>query len=136
MYAFLSEEWIEAARAIRERYAEGHTPPESVISVRINQIITDVPFDDGVVLAYIDTSSGDLALELGELDAPDAVITTDYEVAKSMIVNPDPALLMQAFLEGRIKVQGDMTRLLALQTAIPAGDGADGLAAEIQAITV
>jgi hypothetical protein len=54
MYVFLSEEWMIAAREIRARY-EGDLP-EITAAVRLNQVITDVPFGDGTVHAHIDTT--------------------------------------------------------------------------------
>lgn len=124
---------MQAAREIRERY-EGQLA-EIPISVRINQVITDVPFGDGTVTAYVDTSEGSMVLELGELDEPDAVLMTDYVTARAMLVERDPAVLMQSFMEGRIKVQGDMMKLMAMQAAVPADELSEQLAAEIESIT-
>ena len=62
MYTFLTDEWMEAARGLREQYAD--RLPDVDIEVRINQIVTDVPFGDGTVHAYIDSSDGSLELEL------------------------------------------------------------------------
>ena len=133
MHAFLSDEWFEAAEALRERYAD--QLPEAIMEVRINQVITDVPFGDGTIEAYLDTTSGQTRFELGSLDEPDAIVTTDYETARIMIVDQDPALAMQAFMEGKVKVQGDMMKLMAAQAAQPRNDAADELAAELRSIT-
>ncbi len=135
MHVFLSEEWFEAAEALREHYAD--QLPESAIEVRINQVITDVPFGDGVVYAYLDTSGGQAVIERGELDEVDAVVMTDYQTARIMIVDRDPALAMQAFMEGRIKVQGDMMKLMAVQAeaAQHTTEAAAQLAADLRAIT-
>ena len=135
MYDFLSDEWMAAAREIRERY-DGDLP-DVTIEVRINQVITDVPFGDGVINAYIDTSNGSLDLELGELAEPDAVLMIDYATAKAMIVERDPAIVMQSFLEGRIKVQGDMMKIMAMQASAAAQqtEAAERIADEIRAIT-
>jgi putative sterol carrier protein len=135
MYDFLSDEWMTAAREIREKY-HGDIP-EVTIEVRINQIITDVPFGDGTISAYIDTSSGSLDLELGELEDPDAVLMVDYATAKAMIVERDPAVVMQSFLEGRIKVQGDMMKIMAMQATAASQDAevAERVADEIRSIT-
>lgn len=135
MYDFLSDEWMAAAREIRERY-EGDLPAVTT-EVRINQIITDVPFGEGVISAYIDTSSGSLDLELGELAEPDAVLMVDYATAKAMIVERDPAVVMQSFLEGRIKVQGDMMKIMAMQASAASQHtpAAERIADEIRAIT-
>lgn len=133
MYVFLSEEWIIAAREVRERYAD--LIPEITQVIRVNQVITEVPFDEGTLNVYIDTSEGSVAVELGELDEPDAVMMTDYETAKAVLVGRDPALVMQAFLEGRIRVQGDMMKLMAMQASMPRNEHSESLADDILAIT-
>lgn len=131
-HPFLSEEWIAAAREIRQ--AHGDAPPVAVV-VKMNQVVTDVPFGDGTVHSYLDTTSGDPVLELGALDDPDVTITTDYETAKAIFVDQDPAAGMQAFMSGKIQVQGDMMKLMALQTAMPAEPDARSISEEIRAIT-
>jgi putative sterol carrier protein len=46
-------------------------------------------------------------------------VTVDYETAKAIIVDQNPQAGMQAFMAGKVKVQGDMTKLMAMQTAQP-----------------
>ena len=130
---FLSDGWISEVRAIREKYAD--EVPEVSAVIRINQVVIDVPFGDGEIRSYIDTSSGALVLDLGELDEPDAVITTDYATAKALFVEQDQAAVMQAFMAGKITVQGYMMKLMAMQTAIPDNETTAVVAAEILAIT-
>jgi hypothetical protein len=132
-HPFLSEEWMTAARAIREKYA-GEVPVVTA-SIRINQVITDVPFGGGEVRSYLDTSSGAVTMELGELDDADATVTTDYATAKALFVDQDQAVAMQAFMSGKIKVQGDMMKMMAMQTAIPSNDFSAKIPEEIKAIT-
>ncbi|MGB0113603.1 MAG: SCP2 sterol-binding domain-containing protein [Ilumatobacteraceae bacterium] len=132
-HAFLSDEWMQAVREIREKYAD--SVPDVTAVIRINQVITDVPFGDGEINAYIDTSSGQMSMELGELDEPDATVTTDYLTAKALFVDQDQAATMQAFMGGKIKVQGDMMKLMAMQTAIPSNEVTDKISDEIQALT-
>jgi len=127
-YPFLSEQWVEEARRIRAEY-RGKTPPVTV-PVRMNQIINEVPFGDGVIHAHLDTSGGELELETGHLDQPDLTITVAYGTAKSILIDGDAQAAMQAFLGGRIKVDGDITKLLALQSA-GLGDAANPAAAEL-----
>lgn len=117
-YPFLSEEWMEEAHKIREEFHGQVSPPAHV--VRMNQIITDVPFGDGgPIKAYMDTSEGELELDLGELDNPDLTVTVDYETAKAIFVEQNPQAGMQAFMAGKIKVTGDMTKLMAMQSQAP-----------------
>jgi hypothetical protein len=133
MYGFLTDEWIDAAREVRARYAD--RLPAVTIEVRINQIVTDVPFGDGTIRAYIDSTDGNLDLELGELDEPDVTLTTDYHTAKAMVVDQDPTVVMQSFMAGKITVQGDMMKLMAMQTAVPLNEASAEFAADLQAIT-
>lgn len=135
-HPFLSPEWMTAARAIREKHADAAPEVETVL--RINVAVTDVPFDSDTVEAYIDTSSGRLEMELGSLDEPDATITTDYETAKIIFVEQDQTVVMQSFMNGTIKIQGDMMKLMGLQTAMPTSgesDTAEAIAQEIKDIT-
>ncbi|MDP4692235.1 MAG: SCP2 sterol-binding domain-containing protein [Ilumatobacteraceae bacterium] len=136
-YQFLSTEWVAAARDIRDKY-KAQTPPITVV-VKINMVITQAPFDETIVKGFIDTSSGDMALELGELSDPEATVTTDYETASKLFVDQDPSAVMQAFMSGKIKIDGDMMKVMGMQTAIPqTGDAATvalAIAEEIKAVT-
>jgi putative sterol carrier protein len=52
-----------------------------------------------------------------------------------MFVDQDQAIAMQAFMSGKIKVQGDMMKMMAMQTAIPSNEFTETIAEEIKAIT-
>jgi hypothetical protein len=135
-YAFLSDEWVEEARRIRAEYA-GRTPAPPV-AVRMNQVVKGVPFGSGILEAHLDTTAGDLDLETGHLEAPDLTITVDYDTARAILIEGDAQAAMQAFLSGRIKVDGDITKLLALQSSgvVGAVDPASiEMARRIQGIT-
>lgn len=132
-HPFLSDEWMTAAREIRAKYAD--QVPEVTTVIRINQVITDVPFGDGEVRSYLDSSSGSMEMELGELDDADATVTTDYVTARALFVDQDQTIAMQAFMAGKIKVQGDMMKMMALQTAVPANEYSVKIAEEIKEIT-
>ena len=119
MSKFLSEEWLQQATAIREEYqGQGGAPP---VTMRMNLVINEVPAEvgSGQVDAHVDTSSGDLHTDLGHLDSPDLTVTLDYHTAKAILVEGNPQAGMQAFMGGKIKVQGDMTKLMAMQTVTP-----------------
>ncbi len=70
------------------------------------------------------------------MDSPDVTGTTDYATAKALFVDQDQAAAMQAFMTGRIKIQGDMMKMMALQTAMPTDDASKAIAEEIKTITV
>jgi hypothetical protein len=135
-HPFLSPAWMDAAKAIRTKYADQAT--KVTTSIRMNQVITDVPAgvsDGDTINAFLDTSSGDVVMELGALDAPDLTLTVDYDTARKIFVLQDQAAGMQAFMAGKIKVQGDMMKMMAMQTSMPQDDVAKTIAAEIKDIT-
>ena len=131
-YPFLSDEWMDAAKAIREEYKGKGAPAAHV--VRMNQIITDVPFGDGTIDAHMDTSSGEMEMDTGHIENPDVTVTLDYATAKAIFVEGNPQAGMQAFMSGKIKVAGDMTKLMAMQSGA-ADPVADELAKKIAEIT-
>ncbi len=119
---------------MREKY-EGRAPKVPFV-VRMNQVVTKVPFGDGTIHSHLDTSSGEIVMDLGHLENPDLVVTTDYETARTIFIGQDPQAGMQAFLSGKVKVQGDMTKMMLMQTTQqPDDELAKQIAAEIQAIT-
>jgi len=133
-YQFLTQEWMDAAKAIREKYAAESA--KVTTSIRMNQVITDAPFGGGTLNTYLDTSSGDVVMGTGELTDADLTVTTDYATAHQIFVEQDQAAGMQAFMSGRIKVQGDMMKMMAMQTAMPQDEIAKKIAAEIKDITI
>ena len=131
-YPFLSDEWLDEARRIRAEY-EGKTPPIPH-SVRMNLVVTSVPFSAEDIKAHMDTSSGELVLEIGHLEIHDLKVTVDYDTAKAILVEGNPQAGMQAFMQGKIKVEGDMAKLMALQT-VPPDAGAQEIAQRLRDIT-
>lgn len=120
MAQFLSKEWLEAAHAIREEYeGKAGDPPAAV---RMNLNIKECPEglgDDGVVAAHVDSTGGEVDLDLGHLDKPEVTVTVAYGVAKSFIVEGDVSAVMQAFMSGNMMATGDISKLMAMQTGAP-----------------
>ena len=91
----------------------------------MNQVISGAPFDDGAdIHIYMDTTDGTMTLEKGELEDPEVTVSTDWETARKIFVDQDQAAGMQAFMSGKIKVQGDMTKLM-MMNAVPPGRGGE-----------
>jgi hypothetical protein len=131
-HQFLSDDWLAEVRTIRDEYAGktsgiGH-------QIKMNQIITGVPFGEGELKMHMDTSSGEMVMEKGHLDNAEVTVTTDYDTAKAIFVQQDPQAGMQAFMAGKIKVQGDMTKLMAMQASVPDATAVE-MANRIKAIT-
>jgi hypothetical protein len=123
---FLSDEWIEQARALRARYEHRLPPPP--VPVKLNVVVTDIPHREGDLAGHIDSSDGQTIIDHGHLDDADATITVDYATAKAAFVTQDQQAVMQSFLSGRILLEGDASKLLALQAT---QSSLDPLAVEI-----
>jgi hypothetical protein len=115
-YEFLSDGWFVAVHALRDEYAaDGATAP---VELRANLVVTDVPFSSDPVLAHVDTSRGGLVLERGPLEIVDLRVQVDWATAKALLVDGNPQAAMGAFMEGKIRIDGDVGRLMALQSGI------------------
>ena len=116
-FPFLSDEWIDAAKELRARYED--RVPAPPVSVRLNVIVTDIPHRPDDLDGHIDSSTGQMIIERGHLDDPELTVTVDYDTAKAAFVTRDQQAVMQAFLGGKIFVEGDASKLLALQAGGP-----------------
>ena len=112
MPRFLTDEWFEAVIALQAEYAGKVNRPAA--HVRMNQVVTDVPFGVGSAELHTDTST-DVLMGRGLLDDAEVTVTTDYDTARTVLVDRDQQAAMQAFMSGKIQVQGDMTKLMAMQ---------------------
>lgn len=121
-YPFLSTEWIDKVRELRKEYVDTNGIPATDTSIRMNQIVTEVPFGGGELATYIDTTSGFVDIEMGQLDDADITIRIDYDTAKAIFVEMDAQVAMSAFMQGKIKVTGDFTKLVALQGQFAPGE--------------
>ena len=131
-YQFLSDEWTEAARALRAEYQDRLADPTQ--QVKVNLTITDVPFGEGTVESHIDTGNKEEPMGLEHLEGAPLTLTTDYETAKAIFVAQDPQAGMQAFMAGKIKAQGDMTQMMLLQQQQP-GEAEKELSQKLNEIT-
>ena len=128
----------EAAKKRAEEYkVAAQTPDEllknSEIDVVVNLTITGTPFGDERMM-HMGARDGQGHWGIGHLDGADVTLTTDYATAKDVFVSGNPQAGMQAFMAGKVKVQGDMTKLMmAQQGGGPGGNAA--LQEAIQGIT-
>ncbi len=114
-HQFLSDSWIAEAQRIAAEYADDLPAPqiETVINVVVNNIEHR---DDQTLHGHLDTSTNEPVVEIGHSKAAETTVTIGYETAKLVFLTPDPAQLMQEFMAGKILVEGDATKLLALQS--------------------
>jgi putative sterol carrier protein len=129
-YEFLSPEWQEAARTLRDEYVD--RVPEPPIPVRANLVILETPFATKTIDAHIDTGQGHAFPDLGHIASPEMTITMTYETVKSLFIGRDTQAMQMAFMSGQIRVDGDMTRMMFLFDFEPDEESAT-LAEEIDA---
>jgi hypothetical protein len=124
---FLSDDWITEAQKLRDEIG-GDAGAASDIT--INVTVTEGPEGDRELhLQGGQFSSGHVE------DAPTS-LTVPFEVARKMFLEGDQQAAMQAFMSGQIKVQGDMTKLMAMQTSGGGNpEAAAQLAERLKAIT-
>jgi putative sterol carrier protein len=109
-HEFLSEDWFTAVDALRP---EAPAPPDVVKDLVINLTVTGAPAGD--LELRIDGGQ----LERGHKEGAPTTMTVPYDTAKALFVQNDQAAAMQAFMSGQIKVTGDMTKLMMMQTVPP-----------------
>jgi putative sterol carrier protein len=128
-HAFLSEGWIAAVEVIVAGQDAGTAGAQG--NTVVNLVVTDTPFGEDKQF-HMGTVDGAAIMGGGHRDGADVTLTTDYLTAKEVFVAGNPQAGMQAFMAGKVKVQGDMTKLMAQQAG---GGGNNDMQAAVQAIT-
>jgi hypothetical protein len=139
-HAFLSDDWFQAV----ERLVEEHRPDGPTVDLVMNLVVTDTPFGAEQRL-HVGTQGGRGHWGIGHRPDADVTVTTDYETAREILFSTEPQAGLDAFLAGRVKIQGDLAKLIAAQGVSAGGEataggaggagGASTLAAAIQGIT-
>ena len=106
-YQFLTPEWIEEAKKIREQFDSDAVATPHV--VRMNQVITEVPSATARSRPTWTLTSGEVKMDLGYLESPDhrhhRLCDRQGDHRRGQPAGRHAGL--QA--AGRVKVQGDMT---------------------------
>ena len=108
---FLSDEWAQTmTNALNEsdefqKAATGQT-------VKLQQVVTDTP-DGGEAKYYFSIDGGKAEVGLGEAADAEATITQNYETAVAIVKQELNA--QNAFMQGKLKISGNMMKLMQLQ---------------------
>ena len=112
-YPFLADEWFaEVEKLVAEHGADAPSGHPVVVNV----VITDTPFGDERHM-HMGAKDGKGEMGIGLVDEADVTLTTDYGTAKDVFVSGNQQAGMQAFMAGKVKMQGDMAKLMAAQGA-------------------
>ncbi len=126
---FLSSEWFDAVAAI---VAEHEGGPAPAAAAKVNLVVTGTPFDADVDF-HMGSEGGNAVMGPGHLENADVTLTADYQTAADVFISGNPQAGMQAFMAGKVKVQGDMAKLMAAQAG--GGGGEDPMQKAIQEMT-
>ena len=107
-HVFLSDDWFDAVEGLRDEMPE---PPAALKDLVINIVVAGGPEGD----REIHMAGGQF--ERGLAEGAPTKLTVPFDVAKSMFIDGNQQAGMQAFMSGQIKVEGDMSRLMAMQAA-------------------
>ena len=106
MAKYLSQEWLDEGRKLAE-----DQPVRPGATARIQYVTTGSP--DGDVEYYWVLEDGKLLdSQLGKIDDSDFTITMSYDDAKKVQLGELDA--NAAFMQGRMKVSGNMAKLMSL----------------------
>lgn len=112
---FLSQEWAEQISAALNSSAEFRSAATSK-KMGLQQVVKDAP--EGEIRYYFALEDGDASIALGELTNPDATVEQSYETAVAMSRGEIGA--SQAFMQGKLKISGNMMKLMQLQGVLGA----------------
>ncbi len=129
-FPFLSDEWFDQAEKL---VAASDTQAPAHASVAVNLVVKETPFDKDCEF-HMGAKDGKGDFGRGHFDTADVTLTTDYTTAKEIFVSGNPTAGMQAFMAGKVTVQGDMSKLMAAQAG-GAAPGNPELSKALQDIT-
>lgn len=130
-HTFLSDAWIDQARAIKARHAGNPIDEPGLV---VNATITGVPFGDPTRELH---SAHGPVVGWGPGHAPDAAFsfTVDHALARELILDPGYDVLDQAITAGSLGIDGDASALRDWWSRRIGNPDAVALDDEVRAIT-
>lgn len=107
---FLSEDWAREMTAALNS-SEEFKKAAGGQQAKLQQIITDAP--EGEAKYYFQLEGGNAQVALGELEGAEATISQSYDTATA--INKQELNAQQAFMQGKLKITGNMMKLMQLQ---------------------
>ena len=108
---FLSEEWATAMTDALNS-SEAFQSAASGQAVKLQQVVTDTP-DGGETKYYFTLDGGKADVSIGEIADAEATLTQTYETA--VAITKQELNAQNAFMQGKLKISGNMMKLMQLQ---------------------
>ena len=115
-YAFLSDQWFDAASHLIAEHGTGGPPAANLV---MNLEVTD---GEKKTEFHMGAKDGATLFGKGHTDGADLTLATDIDTAREVFVANNPAAGMQAFMAGKVRIQGDMTKLMMAQAGGQGGN--------------
>lgn len=113
MSKFLSEEWASSVTAALNAH-EGFRNAIGTADLTIQFNTADAP--DGDVDYYLQSTGGNTTLGVGSTEAADVTVKQSYETAAA--ISKGELNTQTAFMTGKLKVSGNLAKLMMHQGAI------------------
>lgn len=110
MAVFLSKQWFGEVEKLTQDAGDLKLPP-AVKNLNLNLKVSDTP--DGEMLASFYEGN----IHQGLNDNATTTLSLDADTLRAVFFERDMNKAMEAFMAGKIKVEGDMGQLMAIQTA-------------------
>jgi len=117
MPTFLTDDWFSTVDTLTAQAGDLNLPP-ALANLAINLVVSDA---QGNTELSLDGGT----IKKGLSSNAKTTLNMDGETLRKVFLEFDMAAAMQAFMTGKIKVQGDMSQLMALQTAKPSQEQKD-----------
>jgi putative sterol carrier protein len=114
MPAFLTDDWFATVDKLTAEAGDLNLPP-SLANLALNLVVTG---NEGTTELALDGGK----IQKGSSANAKTTLNLDADTLRKVFLEFDMAAAMQAFMTGKIKVQGDMSQLMALQTAKPSSE--------------
>ncbi len=114
MAEFLTKDWFDKVEQMGAEAGELNLPP-TLASMIINLKIADGD-------ETIEANFADGLLHRGLNSEATTTLLLDRTILQSIITDFDTNQIMGAFMNGKIRVEGDMSKLMAVQTARPSAE--------------
>ena len=113
MSKFLSEEWAaEVTTALNNHQGFKNAIGNADLTIQFNT--TDAP--EGEVDYYLQAGGGDARMAIGALEGADVTVKQTYDTATA--ISTGELNTQTAFMTGKLKVSGNLAKLMMHQSAI------------------
>jgi putative sterol carrier protein len=108
---FLTEEWASTMTGALNS-SDDFKKAAAGQQVKLQQVVTDTP-DGGEAKYYFTLSDGAAEVAIGELADAEATLTQSYDTA--VAITKQELNAQNAFMQGKLKISGNMMKLMQLQ---------------------